>query len=155
MRVGMGYDAHRLAEGRKLILGGVDIEHSKGLLGHSDADVLVHAICDALLGAASLGDIGAHFPDSDQQYKNIKSLLLLSQVGKALIQNGFTIINIDSVIVAQNPRLSAYIKEMRENIAEVLSLAVDQINIKGTTTEHLGFEGQEQGISAYAVALIE
>ncbi|NLG32821.1 MAG: 2-C-methyl-D-erythritol 2,4-cyclodiphosphate synthase [Syntrophomonadaceae bacterium] len=155
MRVGIGYDAHRLVEGRKLILGGVDIEHNKGLLGHSDADVLVHAICDALLGAASLGDIGRHFPDSDDTYKGIESLLLLKKVGQILDNRGYTVINIDGVIVAQAPRLAPYIKDMESNISQVLNLPLSQVNVKATTTEHLGFEGQEQGISAYAVALID
>jgi 2-C-methyl-D-erythritol 2,4-cyclodiphosphate synthase len=155
LRVGIGYDAHRLVEGRKLILGGVDIENNKGLLGHSDADVLVHAICDALLGAASLGDIGRHFPDSDDTYKGIESLLLLKKVGQILGERGYRVINIDGVIVAQAPRLSPYIKDMESNISQALNLPLSQINVKATTTEHLGFEGQEQGISAYAVALID
>lgn len=155
MRVGSGYDVHRLVEGRKLILGGVEIPHSKGLLGHSDADVLLHAICDALLGAAALGDIGRHFPDSDCQYKDINSLLLLERVGQILKEESYAVINIDSTIVAQEPRLASYIDEMRANIAKTLGLAVKQVNVKATTTEQLGFEGRKEGISAQAVALIE
>lgn len=155
MRVGSGYDVHRLVEGRKLILGGVEIPHSKGLLGHSDADVLLHAICDALLGAATLGDIGRHFPDSDCQYKDINSLLLLERVGQILKEESYAVINIDSTIVAQEPRLASYIDEMRANIAKTLGLAVKQVNVKATTTEQLGFEGRKEGISAQAVALIE
>lgn len=155
MRIGSGYDVHRLVEGRKLILGGVEIPHNLGLLGHSDADVLLHAICDALLGAAGLGDIGRHFPDSDSRYKGIKSLLLLEQVSQKLKAAGFVIVNIDSTIVAQEPRLAPYIDEMRVNIAGALDLNPDQVNVKATTTEHLGFEGRKEGISAQAVALIE
>ncbi len=155
MRIGSGYDVHRLVEGRKLILGGVEIPHNLGLLGHSDADVLLHAICDALLGAAGLGDIGRHFPDSDSRYKGIKSLLLLEQVSQKLKAAGFVIVNIDSTIVAQEPRLAPYIDEMRVNIAGALDLNPAQINVKATTTEHLGFEGRKEGISAQAVALIE
>lgn len=155
MRVGSGYDVHRLVEGRKLILGGVEIPHSKGLLGHSDADVLLHAICDALLGAAALGDIGRHFPDSDCQYKDINSLLLLERVGQILKEESYAVINIDSTIVAQEPRLASYIDEMRANIAKTLGLAVKQVNVKATTTEQLGFEGRKEGISAQAIALIE
>lgn len=155
MRVGSGYDVHRLVEGRKLILAGVQIPHPRGLLGHSDADVVLHAICDALLGAAGLGDIGRHFPDSDSQYKDINSLLLLAGVGYKLKEAGYTIINIDSTIVAQEPRLALYIEEMRKNIAAALDLAVQQVNVKATTTEQLGFEGRQEGISAQAVVLID
>ncbi|MEN6325571.1 MAG: 2-C-methyl-D-erythritol 2,4-cyclodiphosphate synthase [Syntrophomonas sp.] len=155
MRVGSGYDVHRLVEGRQLILGGVEIPHNLGLLGHSDADVLLHAICDALLGAAALGDIGRHFPDSDSRYQGIKSLLLLEQVGQKLKTAGFAIVNIDSTIVAQEPRLAPYIDQMRANIAGALDLNPAQVNVKATTTEHLGFEGRKEGISAQAVALIE
>lgn len=155
MRVGSGYDVHRLVEGRKLILGGAEIPHNLGLLGHSDADVLLHAICDALLGAAALGDIGRHFPDSDNRYQGIKSLLLLEQVGQKLKAAGFAIVNIDSTIVAQEPRLAPYIDEMRANIAGALDLNPAQVNVKATTTEKLGFEGRKEGISAQAVALIE
>lgn len=155
MRIGSGYDVHRLVEGRKLILGGVEIPHNLGLLGHSDADVLLHAICDALLGAAALGDIGRHFPDSDSRYQGINSLLLLEQVGQKLKATGFAIVNIDSTIVAQEPRLAPYIDEMRANIAKTLGLNPAQVNVKATTTEKLGFEGCKEGISAQAVALIE
>ncbi|MBO8158012.1 2-C-methyl-D-erythritol 2,4-cyclodiphosphate synthase [Thermosyntropha sp.] len=154
MRVGSGYDVHKLVEGRKLILGGVEIPYSKGLLGHSDADVLLHAVCDALLGAAGLGDIGKHFPDTDERYKGIDSLVLLKAVGDKLSKGGFKIINIDSTIVAQEPKLASYIPKMRENIADALNLDLSRISVKATTTEGLGFEGQKEGISAQAVALI-
>ncbi|MDD2619235.1 MAG: 2-C-methyl-D-erythritol 2,4-cyclodiphosphate synthase [Syntrophomonadaceae bacterium] len=155
MRIGCGYDVHRLAEGRKLVLGGVQIPHSLGLLGHSDADVLLHAICDALLGAAALGDIGHHFPDSDNQYKNINSMLLLKKVGHKLKEAGYAVVNIDSTIVAQEPRLAPHINGMRANIANTLGLAVQQVNVKATTTEQLGFEGRKEGISAQAIVLID
>lgn len=155
MRIGTGYDVHRLIEGRKLILGGVEIPFVKGLLGHSDADVLVHAICDALLGAAALGDIGHHFPDNASEYKNIDSLILLRQVGKLLQDQGFLIANIDSTIVAERPKLAPYIPVMAANIAVTLGIGVGQVGVKATTTEGLGFEGRGEGISAQAVALIE
>ncbi|ONI43038.1 2-C-methyl-D-erythritol 2,4-cyclodiphosphate synthase [Candidatus Epulonipiscium fishelsonii] len=155
MRIGMGYDVHKLTENRKLILGGVTIEYMKGLLGHSDADVLLHAIMDALLGASSLGDIGTHFPDTDDKYKGISSLELLKHVGQLLKENHFSINNIDSTIVAQKPKLFPYINIMRENIAKTLNFNVDQINIKATTEEGLGFTGSEEGISAYAITLLE
>lgn len=155
MRIGSGFDVHRLQAGRKLILGGVDIPHTQGLLGHSDADVLVHAICDALLGAAALGDIGKHFPDTDNQYKNISSLYLLDKVKDLLDKAGFLIVNIDSTIVAQKPRLAPYIFEMRGNIAAALNINIDQVSVKATTSEKLGFEGREEGISAQAVVLLE
>jgi len=155
VRIGCGYDVHRLAEGRKLVLGGVQIPHSLGLLGHSDADVLLHAICDALLGAAALGDIGHHFPDSDNQYKNINSMLLLKKVGHKLKEAGYAVVNIDSTIVAQEPRLAPHINGMRANIANTLGLAVQQVNVKATTTEQLGFEGRKEGISAQAIVLID
>ncbi len=155
MRIGTGYDVHRLVPGRKLILGGVEIPHETGLLGHSDADVLLHAICDALLGAAALGDIGRHFPDHDAAYQGISSLKLLEEVGDKLEKAGCRIINIDSTIVAQKPRLADYIYSMRENIAAALCIPKEQVNVKATTTEGLGFEGEEKGISAQAVALIE
>lgn len=155
MRVGLGYDVHRLQEGRKLVLGGVEIPHSKGLLGHSDADVLLHAICDALLGAAALGDIGRHFPDSDMQYKDINSLILLEQVGKKIAGAGYEIMNIDSTIVAQEPRLAPHIARMQLNIAHALGIKPEQVNVKATTTEQLGFEGEKQGMSAQAIALIK
>mgnify|MGYP005954032289 FL=1 len=155
MRVGMGYDVHRLVEGRKLILGGVEIPYEKGLLGHSDADVLIHAIMDALLGAAALGDIGKHFPDSDDNFKNISSLVLLRNVCLLLKNSGYTTINIDSTIIAQRPKLAAYIDLMRSNIAEALEVSVDSVNVKATTEEGLGFTGSGEGIAAQAVCLIE
>ncbi|WP_213997215.1 MULTISPECIES: 2-C-methyl-D-erythritol 2,4-cyclodiphosphate synthase [Tepidanaerobacter] len=155
MRIGIGYDVHRLIEGRKLILGGVAIPFEKGLLGHSDADVLVHAINDALLGAAALGDIGTHFPDTDIKYKDISSILLLKEVKKILSEAGYKVVNIDSVICAERPKLSPYINEMRENIAAALAIDKNRVSIKATTTEKLGFEGREEGISSQAVCLIE
>lgn len=154
MRIGTGYDVHQLAEGLPLWLGGVRIEHSHGLVGHSDADVLLHAICDALLGAAALGDIGKHFPDTDPQYKGISSLLLLGHVGRLLKDHGYTVGNIDSTIAAQRPKLAPHIPQMRRNIADTLGIDIDCVSVKATTTEHLGFEGREEGISAQAVALI-
>lgn len=154
MRIGTGYDVHRLEAGRRLILGGVNIPFALGLKGHSDADVLVHAICDALLGAAALGDIGQHFPESPA-YKDADSLLLLAEVGQKLIQHGFKIVNIDSTVAAQQPRLAGYITDMRTNIAQALGLNIEQVSVKATTTEELGFEGRQEGISAQAVALIE
>lgn len=154
MRIGLGYDVHALKEGRNLILGGVNIPHTVGLLGHSDADVLVHAIMDALLGAAALGDIGKHFPDTDPKYKGADSLLLLKEVGLTLKNEGYQILNIDSTVVAQSPKLAPFIEEMRTNIAKALSLDISLISVKATTTEHLGFEGRKEGISASAVALI-
>lgn len=155
LRIGNGYDVHALCEGRKLILGGVEIEHKKGLLGHSDADVLVHAIMDALLGAANLGDIGKHFPDTDEKYKGISSILLLECVGKLLFEKGYSINNIDSIIVAQKPKLAPFIDIMRKNIANALNISEDFVSVKATTTEKLGFEGEEKGISSYSVCLIE
>ena len=155
MRIGTGYDVHQLQEGLPLWIGGERIEHTHGLLGHSDADVLLHAICDALLGAAALGDIGKHFPDTDPQYKGISSLKLLSHVGTLLEQHGYRIVNIDSTVVAQRPKLAPHIEQMRRNIAATLGLDVDQVSVKATTTEHLGFEGRQEGISSQAVALIE
>lgn len=154
MRIGMGYDVHRLVEGRDLIMGGVKIPYEKGLLGHSDADVLLHAISDALLGAAALGDIGKHFPDSDPQYKGISSLLLLGKVGELLEEHLYFIENIDATIIAQAPKMRPHIDKMRENIAEVLHLDVSQVNVKATTEEGLGFTGSGEGISAQAVCLI-
>ena len=151
-RFGMGYDVHRLVEGRKLIIGGVEIPHALGLLGHSDADVLLHAISDALLGAAALGDIGRHFPDSDPAYKGISSMLLLEQVMKIVREHGYGVANADVTIVAQKPKLAAYIPAMRENLA--CALGTDAVNVKATTTECMGFEGEELGISAQAVALL-
>ncbi len=155
MRIGMGYDVHKLVEGRKLILGGVDIPYEKGLLGHSDADVLIHAIMDALLGAAALGDIGKHFPDSDEKYKGISSLELLKHVSLLLQSKGYSIINIDSTIMAQKPKLAPYIDEMRKNIASVIGIDVDAVNVKATTEEGLGFTGEGLGISSNAICLLE
>lgn len=154
-RFGMGYDVHQLVEGRKLIIGGVEIPFEKGLLGHSDADVLLHAISDALLGAAALGDIGKHFPDTDERYKGADSLKFLEEVGRLLAEKGYTVGNVDATIVAQRPKMAPHIPVMRENIARVLHVDVDRINVKATTEEHLGFTGSGQGISAYAVAGIE
>ena len=151
MRVGMGYDVHRLVEDRKLIIGGVEIPYEKGLLGHSDADVLLHAIMDALLGAAALGDIGKHFPDNDDRYKGISSLELLRQVGKLLDEKNYVIENIDATIIAQKPKMRPYIDEMRKNIADTLKLDIDRVNVKATTEEGLGFTGAGEGISSQAV----
>lgn len=155
MRIGMGYDVHRLVDGRKLILGGCEIPYEKGLLGHSDADVLVHAIMDALLGAAALGDIGKHFPDTDEKYKGADSMVLLAEVKKMLEENLYFIGNIDATIIAQKPKLAPYIDKMRENIAEVLGISVNKINVKATTEEKLGFTGEGLGISAQAVCMLE
>ena len=154
MRVGMGYDVHRLTEGRDLILGGVKIPYEKGLLGHSDADVLLHAVMDALLGAAALGDIGKHFPDTDPAYKGISSLKLLGHVGELLEQAGYVIGNIDATIIAQRPKMAPHIPQMRANMAEVLKIEENQINIKATTEEGLGFTGSGEGISSQAICLL-
>lgn len=154
MRVGFGLDVHKLTENRKLILGGVDIPHTLGLLGHSDADVLVHSIMDALLGAAALGDIGKLFPDTDEKYKGISSLLLLKEVSAHLKENGFSIGNIDATIAAQAPKLAPFIDKMRENIANTLEIDLSLVSIKATTTEKLGFEGRGEGISSYCVCTI-
>lgn len=154
MRVGMGYDVHRLVEDRDLIIGGVTIPYEKGLLGHSDADVLLHAISDALLGAAALGDIGKHFPDSDPAYKGISSILLLERVGALLEENGFLIENIDATIIAQAPKMRPYIDTMRENIAKALGIEVSQVNVKATTEEGLGFTGTGEGISSQAICML-
>ena len=154
MRIGTGYDVHRLGEGLPLWLGGVQVPHSHGLIGHSDADVLLHAVCDALLGAAALGDIGKHFPDTDPQYKGISSLKLLAHVGWLLGEQGYKVGNIDATVAAQRPKLAPYIGQMRQNIADTLGIEVGQVSVKATTTEHLGFEGREEGISAQAVALL-
>lgn len=154
MRIGEGYDVHCLVEGRKLILGGVEIPHSLGLLGHSDADVLIHAVMDALLGAAALGDIGKHFPDSDSTYKGISSLRLLEHIAGLLREHGYSTGNVDATVAAQRPKLAPHIPKMRENIARCLEIPVDCVNVKATTTEGLGFEGREEGISARAVAVI-
>ena len=154
-RFGMGYDVHRLVEGRKLILGGVEIPWEKGLLGHSDADVLLHAIADALLGAAALGDIGRHFPDTDERFKGADSMKLLAEVGRLVREKGYRVGNVDATIVAQAPKLAPHIEEMTENIARVLGVGKDQVNVKATTEERLGFTGSGEGMSAYAVAGIE
>lgn len=155
MRIGMGYDVHRLSAGRKLIMGGVDIPYEKGLLGHSDADVLIHAIMDALLGAAALGDIGSHFPDTDPAYEGISSIRLLEHVGKLLSDHGYKIGNIDATIIAQKPKMCPHIDQMRENIANALKIRPDQVGVKATTEEGLGFTGSGEGISAHAVCLLE
>lgn len=155
IRVGYGYDVHRLVEGRKLILGGVDIPFEKGLLGHSDADVLLHAVTDALFGAAALGDIGSHFPDTDPQYKGADSLKLLEACGHELAEHGWRIGNIDATIVAQRPKLLPFVPQMRENIARVLHISVDQVSLKGKTEEGLGFTGTGEGMAVHAVCLIE
>ena len=154
MRIGMGYDVHRLVQGRDLIIGGVNILHEKGLLGHSDADVLLHAIMDALLGASSLGDIGKHFPDTDDSYKGISSVKLLEHVGKLLEEHCFFIENIDATIVAQKPKMRPHIDLMRKNIADTLGIDISQVNVKATTEEGLGFTGTEEGISAQAICLL-
>lgn len=153
-RIGTGYDVHRLVEGETLILGGVHIPFEKGTLGHSDADVLLHAICDALLGAMALGDIGMHFPDSDIQWKNISSLYLLERVSKMIIEKGYRIANIDSTIILQQPKIAIYTKEMRQNIANSLNIDLGIVSVKATTTEGLGFIGLQEGISAQAVCLL-
>jgi 2-C-methyl-D-erythritol 2,4-cyclodiphosphate synthase len=155
MRVGHGYDVHQLVAGRDLVLGGVKIAHEKGLLGHSDADVLLHAICDALLGAAGLGDIGRHFPDSDPAFKGIDSRILLRRVAGAIAQHGWIVANVDATIVAQRPRLVSHLPQMAANIAADLALMPERVNVKATTTEGLGFAGREEGIAAHAVALLE
>lgn len=155
MRIGYGYDVHALCEGRKLILGGVEVPHTIGLLGHSDADVLVHAIMDALLGAAALGDIGKHFPDTDPKYKGADSIVLLKKVCHLISSHGYTISNIDSTVVAQAPKLAPFIENMRENIAAASGLDIGCVSVKATTTEHLGFEGRKEGISAIAAVLLE
>lgn len=154
MRVGMGYDVHRLVPERDLIIGGVKIPYEKGLLGHSDADVLLHAIMDALLGAAALGDIGKHFPDNDPAYKGADSLMLLGRVGEILSEEGYVIENIDSTIIAQKPKMAPHIEQMRRNIADTLGLDISRVNVKATTEEGLGFTGTGEGISAQAIALI-
>jgi 2-C-methyl-D-erythritol 2,4-cyclodiphosphate synthase len=155
MRIGFGYDVHRFAEGRDLWLGGIKIPHTKGLLGHSDADVVIHALCDALLGAAALGDIGTHFPDTDPKYKGIDSKILLTKTSNLVIAKGFTIQNIDTTIAIQVPKIAPFIDQMRIILSGLLNLSMEQISIKATTTERLGFEGREEGISAYAVVLLD
>jgi 2-C-methyl-D-erythritol 2,4-cyclodiphosphate synthase len=154
MRIGFGYDVHRFADGRELWLGGIKIMHPQGLAGHSDADVLIHAVCDALLGAAALGDIGKHFPDTDASYKNIDSKILLRETAKLIFSEGYSIQNIDCTLVLQLPRIAPYIEQMRNKLAETMKTETGRISIKATTTEHLGFEGRKEGISAYAVVLL-
>ena len=155
IRIGHGYDVHKLVEGRRLILGGVDIPYEKGLLGHSDADVLLHAISDALLGAAALGDIGKHFPDTDSAYKDADSLVLLSQVNKIINSAGYKVSNVDATVIAQAPKLALHIESMRKNIAYALSADLNDVSVKATTEERLGFTGRGEGISAHAVCIIE
>ena len=155
IRIGHGYDVHKLVEGRRLILGGVDIPYEKGLLGHSDADVLLHAISDALLGAAALGDIGKHFPDTDPAYKGADSLVLTRHVASLLREKGYKVVNVDSTVIAQKPKLAPHIQLMRERIAEALEISLDDVNVKATTEEKLGFTGSGEGIVAHAVCLIE
>ena len=155
MRVGLGYDVHRLVENRKLILGGVEIPYDRGLLGHSDADVLLHAIMDSLLGACALGDIGKHFPDTDNTFKGISSITLLEETGKLVFKAGYIINNIDATIIAQKPKMSPHIENMRENISKALNIDIDKINIKATTEEGLGFTGEMLGISSQSIASVE
>ncbi len=155
MRIGHGFDAHRLVSGRALILGGVSIPHDRGLLAHSDGDALIHAVCDALLGAATLGDIGKFFPDTQPEWKGVDSRVLLREVVAMLARKGFRIANVDATIVAQRPKLAPYFPAMRENLATDLKVAVDKVNVKGTTTEGMGFAGREEGIAAHAIALLE
>ncbi|MBR5337107.1 MAG: 2-C-methyl-D-erythritol 2,4-cyclodiphosphate synthase [Lachnospiraceae bacterium] len=155
MRIGMGYDVHKLVEKRKLIIGGVEIPYEKGLLGHSDADVLIHAVMDALLGAAALGDIGKHFPDNDDTYKGISSIKLLSEVVKLIENENYCIENIDSVIVAQAPKMAPYIEDMRKNMAEALGIDIGRVSVKATTEEGLGFTGSGEGIAAKAICLLQ
>lgn len=154
MRIGLGYDVHKLVPNRDLIIGGVKISHTLGLLGHSDADVLIHAIMDSLLGAAALGDIGKHFPDTDAEFKGISSIKLLNEVRELLSKNNYKIENIDATIIAQRPKMSPYITSMRQNISEALRISIDQINVKATTEEGLGFTGIEEGISSQSICLI-
>jgi len=155
MRVGIGYDVHKLVAGRPLILGGVDVPHEYGLLGHSDADVLLHAICDAMIGAAALGDIGTHFPDTSAEFKGISSMILLGRTAALLESHGFRVQNVDSTVVAQRPKLAPYIPRMKKEIAGQLGIPAECVNVKGKTTETLGFAGREEGIAAYAVVLLE
>ncbi|MCR4611243.1 MAG: 2-C-methyl-D-erythritol 2,4-cyclodiphosphate synthase [Lachnospiraceae bacterium] len=155
MRIGNGYDVHKLTEGRDLVLGGVKIDYKMGLLGHSDADVLTHAVMDALLGAAGMGDIGLHFPDTDDKYKDVSSMMLLEETMELLEKQNYKVVNVDATIIAQNPKLRPYINAMEENIASVIHCDISQVNIKATTEEHLGFTGREEGISATCACLIE
>jgi len=154
-RTGIGFDAHALVEGLPLVIGGVNIPHSKGLLGHSDADVLVHAVMDAILGALALGDIGEHFPDTEDEFQGADSIELLSRVQKMIEEKGFCCENLDSIIIAEKPKLKSYLREMRENLASVLKINIDQLSIKATTTEHMGFTGREEGIAAQAIVLLK
>lgn len=154
IRVGIGYDVHALVEGRPLILGGIEIPYERGLLGHSDADVLTHAIMDALLGALALGDIGKHFPDTDERYRGISSLSLLEEVRQLLNSKGYVLGNLDCIIIAERPKLAGFIPAMREKLAAALKVKADQVSVKATTTEHLGFEGREEGISAQAIVIL-
>ena len=154
-RIGIGFDAHALAEGRPLVIGGVNISHSRGLQGHSDADVLVHAVMDAILGALALGDIGQHFPDTEDEFEGADSLELLSRVQKMIEDKGYCCENLDSIIIAEKPKLKTYLGEMRENLASVLKINIAQLSIKATTTEHMGFTGREEGIAAHAIVLLK
>ena len=154
-RTGIGFDAHALVEGLPLVIGGVNIPHSKGLLGHSDADVLVHAVMDAILGAVALGDIGEHFPDTEDEFQGADSMELLSRVQKMIEEKGYCCENLDSIIIAEKPKLKTYLGEMRENLASVLKINIDQLSIKATTTEHMGFTGREEGIAAQAIVLLK
>lgn len=154
IRTGIGYDVHRLEEGLPLWLGGIQVPHSKGLVGHSDADVLIHAICDAILGALAMGDIGKHFPDNDPKYKGIDSKVLLAEVCRMVREKGYRVGNVDSILCMQKPKVAGYIMNMRETLARVMQMELDDISVKATTTEHLGFEGREEGISAYANVLL-
>lgn len=154
-RIGNGYDVHRLTEGRKLILGGVEIPYEKGVLGHSDADVLVHAVMDSILGALALGDIGLHFPDTEEKYRGVSSLILLEEVVAKMKKKGYQIVNLDATLVLQRPKVRPYIDRMRENMAKYLDMTLEQVNVKATTEEKLGFTGREEGVKAYAVVLLE
>jgi 2-C-methyl-D-erythritol 2,4-cyclodiphosphate synthase len=154
LRIGQGYDVHRMADGRKLVLGGVSIPYERGLLGHSDADVLTHAVIDALLGASKMGDIGMLFPDSDPQYRGISSLILLREVGRRLVDHQFTVMNVDTTLIAQLPKIGLYRKDMEQNLAEALGIQPDQVSVKATTEEHLGFTGDGSGMAAQAVVLL-
>jgi ygbB family len=155
LRIGNGYDVHKLVEGRKLILGGVEIPHTKGVLGHSDGDVLIHAIMDAMLGALALGDIGQHFPDTDMKYENIDSTILLTRVKELIAERGYRVINLDSIIVLQKPKVKPYIEAMRKRVAEILEIDIEQVSVKATTEEKLGFTGDESGVKSYCVVLLE
>lgn len=155
LRIGNGYDVHKLVEGRRLVLGGVEIPHTRGVLGHSDGDVLIHAIMDAMLGALALGDIGQHFPDTDMKYENIDSTILLKKVKELIADRGYRVINLDSIIVLQKPKVKPYIEAMRERVAEVLEVDVEQVSVKATTEEKLGFTGDESGVKSYCVVLLE